>query len=148
MSGRVAAVCTSREKGESKADVGQAELVVGHGIQGDAHAGDWHRQVSLLAEERIDEMRGHGLTLEPGAFGENLVVEGVDLGTLQVGDRLRIGQGVELEVTQLGKECHTPCAIFHQVGYCIMPDVGVFARVVSGGQVATGDRVELGGGGA
>ncbi len=148
MSGRIKAVCTSRDKGEQKVDVGRAELVAGHGIQGDAHAGDWHRQVSLLAEERIAEMRAKGLELQPGAFGENLVVTGADLGSLRIGDRLRIGPQVELEVTQLGKECHTPCAIFHQVGYCIMPDLGVFARVLRGGPVATGDAVDVCGGGA
>lgn len=148
MSGRIKAVCTSRDKGEQKADVGRAELVAGHGIRGDAHAGDWHRQVSLLAEEHIDEMRAKGLELEPGAFGENLVVTGAALDSLRIGDRLRIGPQVELEVTQLGKECHTPCAIFHQVGYCIMPELGVFTRVLRGGPVATGDSVELGGSGA
>ena len=148
MSGRVVAVCTSLDKGEPKADVGRAELVAGHGLQGDAHAGDWHRQVSLLAEERIEEMRARGLELEPGAFGENLVVSGADLESLKVGDRLRIGPQVEREVTQLGKECHTPCAIFHQVGYCIMPDRGIFTRVLKGGQVSTGDPVDRAGGGA
>ncbi len=142
LAGRVLAVCTSRAKGEAKTDAGSAELVADHGLRDDAHAGGWHRQVSLLAAERIEEMRRRGLDLEAGAFGENLVVAGLDLGQLRPGDRLRVGERIELEVTQLGKECHTPCAIFHQVGYCIMPEHGVFARVLRGGTVRNGDPIE------
>jgi MOSC domain-containing protein YiiM len=142
MSGRIIAVCTSTDKGQAKIDVGRAQLQAGFGILGDAHAGDWHRQVSLLAAESIDEMRAHGLSLEHGAFGENLVVADFELGDLAIGDRLLVGSGVELEVTQLGKQCHTPCAIFHQVGTCIMPERGVFARVLSGGAVQSGDSIE------
>lgn len=141
MSGRVVAVCTSAEKGQPKAAVERIELQADHGIRGDAHAGDGHRQVSLLAEEQIDPLRAHGLALPPGAFGENLVVRDFDLGGLGIGDRLRIGRRVELEVTQLGKQCHAPCAIFHALGRCIMPELGVFARVIQGGPAQPGDPV-------
>ena len=112
-------------------------------MQGDAHAGDWHRQVSLLAEEKIDEMRALGLELEFGAFGENLVVRGLDTDGLKVGERLLIGDKVLLEVTQLGKERHTPGAIFHQVGCCIMPESGIFCRVLQGGSLRAGVAIEL-----
>ena len=142
MESRIVAVCTSLEKGEAKSAVERVELKTGHGIEGDAHAGNTHRQISLLAEERIDEMRARGLDLVHGAFGENLVTRGFDLGAIRVGDRLRIGEAVELEVTQLGKECHDPCAIYQQVGYCIMPEKGVFTRVLNGGPVQPGDPLD------
>ncbi len=139
---RLVAVCMSREKGEAKVQVPSARLREGHGMEGDAHAGDWHRQVSLLAEEKIDEMRAEGLELEFGAFGENLVVRDLDTDALTVGDKLHLGKSALLEVTQLGKECHTPCAIFHQVGHCIMPDSGIFFRVLEGGEVQAEDQIE------
>ncbi|MBN2498747.1 MAG: MOSC domain-containing protein [Deltaproteobacteria bacterium] len=138
----IVAVCMSAHKGEAKKAVAEAELRAAHGLVGDAHAGDWHRQVSLLAEEKIDEMRRLGLELEPGAFGENLIVRGADLSGLRIGDRLRVGEA-ELEVTQLGKECHDHCAIFQQVGRCIMPTDGIFTRVLAGGRVQAGDPVEI-----
>jgi MOSC domain-containing protein YiiM len=143
MNARIVAVCTSLSKGGQKKPVNQVELVEGFGIKGDAHAGDWHRQVSLLAQEKIDEMRDQGLDLEPGAFGENLVCSGFELEAVQVGSRIRIDDGIELEVTQLGKECHTPCAIFYQVGSCIMPQFGVFARVLKGGVVEPGAPIAM-----
>ena len=140
---KVVAVCLSREKGEAKVAVPEAEFRQGHGMEGDAHAGNWHRQVSFLAEEKIDEMRAAGLELDHGAFGENLVVRGLDTDALVVGDRVRVGASVLLEVTRLGKECHDHCAIFHQVGRCIMPESGIFCRVIEGGAVKAGDAMQV-----
>jgi len=143
ISQQIVAVCTSKEKGERKTDVGQAELQEGFGLVGDAHGGDWHRQVSLLAIESIDKMRAAGLDVGPGDFAENLTTQGVNLYVLPVGTRLRVGDSVLLEMTQIGKECHDRCAIYHQAGDCVMPREGVFATVVSGGLVKTGDRLEV-----
>jgi len=112
------------------------------GIEGDAHAGSWHRQVSLLSYDRVEEFRARGAEVTEGAFGENLLVEGVDLRSLPVGTRLRCG-GALLEITQVGKECHNHCAIYHAVGDCIMPREGVFARVLQGGDIRTGDEVTV-----
>jgi MOSC domain-containing protein YiiM len=139
MSARVVAVCTSEQKGTRKKNVGEAEIVVG-GLAGDAHAGDWHRQVSLLALESIDKMRAKGLQVGPGDFAENITTEGIDLTALPVGTRLRVGDAA-LEVTQLGKVCHTRCAIYYQAGDCVMPREGIFGRVLAGGLVKVGDDV-------
>lgn len=139
---RVVAVCISPGKGERKTPIGEAELRVGHGIEGDAHAGDWHRQVSLLALESIRKMQALGLQVAPGDFAENVTTEGVDLPALPLASRLRIGP-VLLEITQIGKECHSRCAIYHQAGDCVMPKEGVFARVIEGGPVAAGDAIEI-----
>jgi cyclic pyranopterin phosphate synthase len=139
--GTVVAVCLSEKKGEVKKPVESAFLKAGHGIEGDAHAGDRHRQVSLLAEESVDKMRGRGVELTPGIFAENLLTRGLDLGRLKVGDRLRVGGSAVLEVTQIGKECHQGCAIRQQVGDCVMPREGVFARVVEPGAVKAGDQI-------
>ncbi len=141
MSGRVVAVCTSARTGEIKRAVAEAEAVVDVGLAGDAHARGGNRQVSLLDEASIDGMRAEGLELEPGAFGENFVVRGLALAGLAIGSRLRVGATAELELTLRGKECHTPCAIYHRVGRCIMPTEGLFARVVRGGPVRPGDEV-------
>jgi len=141
--GTVVAVCLSRRKGEVKKPVASAFLKAGHGIEGDAHAGDWHRQVSLLAEESVDKMRGKGIDLVPGIFAENLLTRGLNLGSLKVGMRLKVGESVVLEVTQIGKECHQGCAIRQQVGDCVMPREGVFARVVIGGEVRNGDEISV-----
>jgi MOSC domain-containing protein YiiM len=143
ISQQIVAVCSSKEKGERKTDVGQAELQEGFGLLGDAHGGDWHRQVSLLAIESIDKMRAAGLDVGPGDFAENLTTQGVNLYSLPVGTRLRVGDSVLLEMTQIGKECHDRCAIYHQAGDCVMPREGVFATVVTGGLVKTGDRLEV-----
>ena len=140
--GTVLAVCTSAVKGVQKKNVQAAEFIVNHGIQGDAHAGSWHRQVSLLSADKIEACRARGAEVEYGAFGENLVVQGFDFRALPVGTLLRCGN-VLLEMTQIGKECHSHCAIFHQVGDCIMPREGVFARVLEGGTIRTGDTMEL-----
>ena len=143
ISQQIVAVCTSKEKGERKTDVGQAELQEGFGLVGDAHGGDWHRQVSLLAIESIDKMREAGLDVGPGDFAENLTTQGVNLYTLPVGTRLRVGDSVLLEMTQIGKECHDRCAIYHQAGDCVMPREGVFATVIKGGPAKTGDSLEI-----
>ena len=141
MSGRLVAISVSERKGTRKGNVPSARLVAGHGIEGDAHAGPWHRQVSLLAGESIEKMVQKGLDVGAGDFAENLTTSGVDLLALAVGDRLRVGEA-ELEVTQIGKECHSRCAIYEQAGDCVMPREGIFARVVRGGTVCVGDAVE------
>lgn len=140
--GKVLAVCTSDRRGIQKTDVRSASFVAGHGVEGDAHAGDWHRQVSLLSADKIEAFRARGAEVAYGAFGENLVVEGIDFRALSVGTLLRCGD-VLLEMTQIGKECHTHCAIYHQVGDCIMPREGVFARVLHGGTIAVGDEMTV-----
>ena len=140
MVGRVIAVCTSSKKGMRKKNVGKGELVVESGLAGDAHAGPWHRQVSLLALESIDKMRALGLQVGPGDFAENITTEGLDLPSLPIGTRLRVGPS-ELAVTQIGKECHTRCAIYYQAGDCVMPREGIFVRVLTGGQIEVGDEI-------
>lgn len=137
---QVVAVCMSERKGERKTPVEQVEIQVGHGIVGDAHAGDWHRQVSLLAQESINKMRAMGLDVTAGDFGENITTSGIDLVSLPVGSQLRVGESL-LEVTQIGKECHARCAIYYQAGDCVMPKEGIFAKVVSGGLVRAVDAV-------
>lgn len=142
---RVVAVCTSRKKGTRKQPVAEGLLEEEHGLVGDAHAGVLpNRQVSLLAVASIDKMRHLGLELNPGDFAENITVEGMDLHQLPVGTRLAVGKDVTLEISQIGKECHTACAIRQQVGQCIMPEEGVFARVLRGGKVRPGDEVSIG----
>lgn len=142
-SGLLEAVCVSEEKGTQKADVGACEVLADLGLAGDAHAGFMHRQVSLLAAESIEEMRAKGLTLAAGAFGENLVTQGIELKSLHIGDRIRVGGDVLLEVTQIGKECVSRCAIYYLAGDCIMPREGIFARVIAGGRVEAGDSIEV-----
>src|SRR5919109_1388002 len=137
MKSKVIAVCISVNKGERKTPVESVELRENHGIVGDAHAGEWHRQVSLLAKESIDKMRGMGLDVDNGDFAENITTEGIDLPALPVGSRMTVGETL-LEVTQIGKECHTRCAIYHQAGDCVMPKEGIFAKVLKGGMVRPG----------
>lgn len=139
---KLIAICTSEEKGTAKNMVQEANVIEDFGIEGDAHAGKWHRQVSLLALEKIEEFRNKGATVEFGAFGENLVISGIELNKLPIGQRLRVGE-VELEVTQIGKKCHDKCAIFYQVGQCIMPTNGIFTKVLKGGKVKVGDQCVL-----
>jgi TatD DNase family protein len=138
--GKVKAVCVSTEKGTQKKNVGSALFVVEHGIQGDAHAGKWHRQVSLLSHDQIEAFRARGAEVGDGAFGENLVVEGIDFKALPIGTRFQANE-VELELTQIGKECHHGCQIFQKMGDCIMPREGVFARVLRGGRIQVGDEL-------
>jgi len=140
--GTIQAICISRKKGIVKQPVSDAVLKENWGIEGDAHAGDWHRQVSLLAGESIDRVKELMPSLKDGAFAENIVTRGVDLRTLQIGDRVRLGD-VVLEITQIGKECHQACAIKQQTGDCIMPREGLFAKVVTGGRIAPGTTVTV-----
>lgn len=140
--GVLEAICVSIEKGTVKLPVRSAELRKAWGVEGDAHAGEWHRQVSLLAGESIDLVRQVLPELDYGMFGENLVTRGIDLPRLQVGDRLQIGEEALLEVTQIGKECHNGgCVIQKATGDCIMPREGIFCKVLSGGRVVTGSPV-------
>ncbi len=138
--GKVIAVCVSEKKGTQKKNIGSARLVEDWGIEGDAHAGKWHRQVSLLSHEKVEAFRACGAEVADGAFGENLVVSGIDFRTLPVGTRLRCGE-VLLELTQIGKECHSHCEIFKVMGDCIMPREGVFTRVLRGGTISVGDKL-------
>jgi len=131
----VLSINVSQRKGEQKTPVQEAELRAGHGIFGDAHAGDWHRQVSLLADEDVQSMRGHGVEIGCGDFAENITTQGVDLAALPVGTRLHLGEAV-MEVTQIGKECHHDCAVYRAVGDCVMPRRGIFARVLKGGRIS------------
>ncbi len=139
----IEAICISTRKGRVKKPVQQAEFREKHGIVSDAHAGDWHRQVSLLPLESINLMREKIPNLADGAFAENLITRGLDYTHVDIGTRLQLGADVVLEVTQIGKECHTACAIRTMTGDCIMPREGVFARVIQGGELAPGDKVEL-----
>ena len=140
--GEIKAICISERRGTAKHPVETARLLEGYGIEGDAHGGNWHRQVSLLGLEKIEDFRKRGAEVEFGAFGENIVAEGIDFRRLPVGSWIGMGEAV-LELTQIGKECHTHCAIYHSVGDCIMPREGVFARVLKGGIIRVGDRVEV-----
>lgn len=140
--GTIVAVCTSKHKGERKQNVGKSAVLTGLGLEGDAHAGFQHRQVSLLALESIQKMQKLGLDVHPGDFAENLTVSGLDLVALPVGTKLQIND-VLLEVSQIGKECHTRCAIYYQAGDCVMPKEGIFAIVLSDGTVSVGDRLEV-----
>ena len=142
MRGIIVAVCTSKKKGIRKRNVGEAELKVDWGIVGDAHADDWHRQVSLLALESIEKMQALGLNVGPGSFAENLTTQGLNLLSLPLGSQVRVGDEVVLEITQHGKICHDRCAIYHQVGDCVMPREGIFAKVIKGGQIRANDAIE------
>ncbi|MBN2442805.1 MAG: MOSC domain-containing protein [Spirochaetales bacterium] len=130
----IEAVCISGKKGVQKYEVSEITLIKDFGIDNDAHAGKWHRQVSFLAGEEIDKMKAKGLSLKSGAFGENIVTRGIDWTKVSVGGKIRIGDA-ELEVTQIGKECKTPCAIYYAAGECIMPEKGIFAKVLKGGVI-------------
>lgn len=140
--GKLVGICISEKRGTPKKEVEKAVLVKDWGIEGDAHAGKWHRQVSLLSWEKIEEFKKRGAQVDVGAFGENLIVEGYDLRSLPVGTRFRIGQA-ELELTQIGKECHTHCQIYQRMGDCIMPREGVFTQVTKGGAICRGDSIEM-----
>lgn len=142
MNGTLKQICISESKGTVKRSVNRAVLIDNYGLENDAHAGDWHRQVSLLDDADIDTMRNKGLQLEPGAFGENLIIKGMDLGKYGIGTKLGIGEA-ELEITQIGKVCHTRCAIYFETGDCIMPRSGLFARVNRGGAIKSGLNVEV-----
>ncbi|VBB09138.1 Hypothetical protein LUCI_4424 [Lucifera butyrica] len=142
MEGKIIAVCTSAKKGERKRNVGTGRLLPDLGLEGDAHAGFAHRQISLLALESIEKMRQMGLDVGPGDFAENITTENLVLTTLPVGTRLKIGEAL-LEVSQIGKECHNRCAIYYQAGDCVMPKEGIFAVVLTGGTINAGDTIEV-----
>lgn len=139
---KIIAVCTSDIKGIQKTEQAYIDLVKDHGISGDAHAGNWHRQVSLLSYEKIEAFKKKGVDLLNGAFGENIIVSGIDLASLPIGTRLESGS-VTLEVTQIGKECHNHCTIYHKVGDCIMPREGIFAKVIHEGRLQEGDEIHV-----
>ncbi len=141
--GCIDAICTSPEKGVRKTAVSSVQFVSGHGIEGDAHAGPWHRQVSLLATESIEETRRRLPDIAAGDFAENMAISGIEQDSLGLGSRLRLGAEVELRITQIGKVCHKPCRIQYLTGDCIMPRSGIFARVETGGSISVGDSVEL-----
>ena len=141
--GKVVAVCISEKKGIQKRDVGACKLIEHFGLEGDAHAGKWHRQVSLLARESADIMREKGLNIKDGDFGENIVTEGIALKSLPIGTVLKIGDGIIIRVTQIGKLCHDRCAIYYKAGDCIMPREGIFAEILTGGDVKAGDEITV-----
>lgn len=141
--GKIIAVCTSQKKGMRKKNVGEGILKVGFGLVGDAHGGDWHRMISLLGVESIKKMTDKGVDVGPGDFAENLTTEGLELFTLPIGTKLKIGETSIGEVTQIGKECHTKCEIFKQIGECVMPKEGIFIRLLEGGVVRSGDSIEV-----
>src|SRR5450759_642381 len=140
---QLVSVNISESTGEKKSGVDSCRVLVSHGLEDDAHAGEWHRQVSLLAVESIDKMRLLGLDVGPGDFAENLTTRGVDLVSLPVGTRLKVGTEIVLEITQIGKECHERCAIYYQAGDCVMPKEGVFARVLESGKAEVGDEIRV-----
>jgi TatD DNase family protein len=144
--GKVIAVCISEKKGTQKININNAKFIENFGIENDAHAGNWHRQVSLISKEQIDAFKAKGADIDDGAFGENLIVEGFDFRNLPIGTTFQCND-VILEMTQIGKECHSHCAIYKQVGDCIMPREGVFAIVKQGGSIAVGDEmIQISGG--
>jgi MOSC domain-containing protein YiiM len=141
--GKVVSVNISNRKGVRKKPVSEADIITDFGIEGDAHAsGKWHRQVSLLALESIQRMQASGLDIGPGDFAENITTEGIDLLGLPVGTQMKIGN-VEVEISQIGKKCHTRCSIYYQAGDCIMPKEGIFVRVLKGGKIRKGDNIEV-----
>lgn len=145
MSGKIVSINISDKKGVRKRPVKEVTLRTEYGIEGDAHASSqWHRQVSLLALESIRKMQEMGLDVKPGDFAENITTEGIDLPSLPVGTRLNIGGSIEAEVSQIGKECHTRCAIYYQAGDCVMPREGIFVRILKGGKAKIGDSIRIG----
>jgi molybdopterin adenylyltransferase len=142
--GKVLAVNISEDKGTKKTNIQSCTLLKDFGLKGDAHAGPWHRQVSLLANESIEKMRAKGLNVGYGDFAENITTEGVDLVHLPTGTEIRVGNSVILRVSQIGKECHERCAIYYQAGDCVMPKEGIFAEVVNEGEVKVGDEIVIG----
>ncbi|OWZ83620.1 MOSC domain-containing protein [Natranaerobius trueperi] len=141
--GELMAVCVSETTGQKKQNVGKGLLIENYGLKNDAHAGGWHRQVSLLSEESIEKMQNQGLDVSAGDFAENLTTKNIKLYELPIGTRIYIGEDVKLEVTQIGKQCHDRCAIYHQAGDCVMPKEGIFARVLKGGKVSLGDKIQV-----
>ena len=140
---KIVSIATSKKKGTRKTPADEAFISKDHGLEGDAHAGKWHRQVSFLSSESIDEARRQGLEVSFGDFAENIATTGVDWKTLPIGTRVRLGDTVVVEITQIGKECHNKCAIYYKAGDCIMPREGVFARVLAEGTIRCGDQIQI-----
>ncbi|MBW2436882.1 MAG: MOSC domain-containing protein [Deltaproteobacteria bacterium] len=140
---KIVSIATSKKKGTRKASVDEAYLKKEHGLEGDAHAGKWHRQVSFLASEEIDKARQSGLDVKFGDFAENIATTGIDWKNIPVGTRIRLGPEALVEITQIGKECHNRCAIYYKAGDCIMPREGVFARVLKEGKIKRGDQISF-----
>lgn len=138
--GKIEAICISEKKGVQKTEIPEAEIIYDFGIKGDAHAGKWHRQVSLLEFEKVEEFKKKGADVIEGSFGENLLISGINLTSLEIGTKFKIGD-VILELTQIGKQCHSHCAIYYSVGECIMPKNGVFTKVLQGGVIKKGDEI-------
>ena len=138
---KIVSIAVSKKKGTRKTCVDEALLIANHGIEGDAHAGPWHRQLSFLAMESIEKARQQGQDVSFGDFAENIASEGIDWVKVPVGTRFQLGEDALIEITQIGKECHQKCAVFYQVGDCIMPREGVFARVLRGGVIRRGDPI-------
>ena len=143
MNGKIHAISISKRKGIPKSNIKSANLIYEHGVENDVHAGKWHRQISLLAVESIDRMRKKLPNLRAGAFAENITTEGIDLGKLTVGNKIKIGDFAEIEITQLGKECRDKCAIYFRAGDCVMPKEGIFARVIKSGRISINDIIEV-----
>jgi MOSC domain-containing protein YiiM len=140
---KIVSIAVSKKKGTTKHCVDQAELLENHGIKGDAHAGDWHRQLSFLAAESIEAVSTKAFILNFGDFAENIATTGIDWKTQKIGQQVRLGKGALVEITQIGKECHKKCAIFYRTGDCIMPKEGVFAKILTGGTIRVGDEIKL-----
>ena len=140
---KIVSIAISKKKGTRKTQVEEASVMPDHGLEGDAHAGPWHRQVSFLASESIEKARKQGLDVTFGDFAENIATEGVDWEKMQIGTKLQLGDSTLVEITQIGKECHNRCAIYYQAGDCIMPREGVFTRVIKGGKIKCGDMVQI-----
>lgn len=138
--GKITGICISEKRGVQKHFIEEANIIADWGIEGDAHGGKWHRQISLLSYDKIEAFRARGAEVEDGAFGENVIVQGIDFRNLPVGTRLKCND-VLLEMTQIGKECHHGCQIFQKMGECIMPREGVFAKVLHGGKIKAGDEM-------
>lgn len=141
--GKIVAICISEKKGVQKKDIKRCKLIENHGLEGDAHAGSWHRQISLLSKEARLVMEKKGVKLNDGDFGENLLTEGIDFANIKIGNKLRLGKDALVKITQIGKECHDRCNIYYQVGDCIMPREGIFAEVLKGGEIKIDDDIEF-----
>ncbi|MDP7077486.1 MAG: MOSC domain-containing protein [Desulfobacterales bacterium] len=140
---KIISLAISKKKATRKQVINEALLIKNHGIKGDAHAGNWHRQVSFLSSESIEVARRMGLDVSFGDFAENIATEGIDWKTMPIGTRVKLGDSAFVEITQIGKECHTKCAIYYEAGDCIMPKEGVFAKVLEGGTIQCGDKIEI-----
>ncbi len=141
--GKIVAICISKKKSVQKKDVKQCRLIENYGLEGDAHAGSWHRQISLLSIEGRLVMENKGVKLDAGDFGENVLTKGVEFANVLVGNKIRLGKDALVRVTQIGKECHDRCNIYYQVGDCIMPREGIFAEVLKGGEIKVDDDIEF-----